>query len=130
LANGLAPPFVHGTFDTIVTPWFIDQVPPDLPAFLATTNRMLRPGGRWINHGPLLYPPDAPLSRRFSCEEVFELAARAGFAMGRTSEASYPHFVSPLNGRGKVEWTLTFVATKTGDPVGEPVGDPTDESVG
>ena len=116
LANGLGPPFVQGTFDTVVTPWFIDQVPPDLPAFLATPNRMLRPGGRWINHGPLLYPPDAPLSRRFSCEEVFELAARAGFAMGRTSGASHPHFVSPLNGRGKVEWVLTFVAAKIGDP--------------
>jgi SAM-dependent methyltransferase len=118
LANGLAPPFVPGTFDTIVTPWFIDQVPPDLPAFLAAANRMLRPGGRWINHGPLLYPPDAPLSRRFGCEEVFELAARAGFALGRTSEASHPHFVSPLNGRGKVEWVLTFVAAKVGEPSG------------
>ncbi|HVR01136.1 MAG TPA: hypothetical protein VMT47_03320 [Polyangia bacterium] len=116
LANGLAPPFVPGTFDTIVTPWFIDQVPSDLPGFLAAANRMLRPGGRWINHGPLLYPPDAPLSRRFSCEELFELAARAGFALGRRSEASHPHFVSPLNSRGKVEWVLTFVASKVGEP--------------
>jgi hypothetical protein len=116
LANGLAPPFATGTFDTIVTPWFIDQVPTDLPAFLGTANRMLRPGGRWINHGPLLYPPDAPLSRKFSNEEVFELAARAGFAVGRTSEASYPHFVSPLTGRGRVDWALTFVASKVDEP--------------
>jgi hypothetical protein len=94
----------------------IDQVPPDLPAFLATVNRLLRPGGRWINQGPLLYPPDAPLSRRFSGEEVFALAARAGFVLGRTSEASRPHFVSPLSGPGKVEWVLTFVATKVGAP--------------
>jgi SAM-dependent methyltransferase len=116
LANGLSPPFAPGTFDTIVTPWFIDQVPPDLPAFLATTNRMLRPGGRWINHGPLVYPQDVPFARKFSGEEVFDLAARAGFAVGRTSEASHPHFVSPLNGRGKVEWVLTFVASKVGEP--------------
>jgi SAM-dependent methyltransferase len=116
LANGLAPPFATGTFDTLVTPWFIDQVPPDLPAFLATANRMLRPGGRWINHGPLVYPADAPLARRFSAEEVFELAARAGFALGRTLEASHPHLVSPLTGRGKVESVLTFVASKVGEP--------------
>jgi hypothetical protein len=116
LANGLAPPFVEGTFDTIVTPWFIDQVPTDLPAFLTTANRLLRPGGRWINHGPLLYPPEAPISRRFSREEVLELAARAGFAIGRTSGISGPHFVSPLTGRGKVEWVLTFAATKLGEP--------------
>lgn len=116
LANGLAPPFVQGTFDTVVTPWFIDQVPPDLAAFLTTMNRMLRPGGRWINQGPLLYPPDAPASRRFSCEEVLALAAQAGFAVGQTAETSQPHFVSPLGGRGKVEWVLTFVATKIGQP--------------
>lgn len=116
LANGLAPPFVQGTFDTIVTPWFIDQVPTDLPAFLRTVNLMLRPGGRWINHGPLLYPPDAPLSRRFSCEEVLELAEQAGFGIERTSAVSGPHFVSPLTGRGKVEWVLTFVAAKIGEP--------------
>jgi SAM-dependent methyltransferase len=118
LANGLAPPFATGTFDTLVTPWFIDQVPPDLPAFLATANRMLRPGGRWINHGPLVYPPDTPLARRFSAEEVFELAARAGFALGRTSQASHPHLVSPLTGRGRVESVLTFVASKVGEPSG------------
>lgn len=118
LANGLAPPFANGTFDTIVTPWFIDQVPPDLPAFLGTANRMLRPGGRWINHGPLVYPADVPLARKLSCEEVFALAARAGFALGRTSEASHPHLVSPLTGRGKVEWVLTFVATKVDEPSG------------
>jgi hypothetical protein len=46
---------------------------------------------------------------------VFDLAAQAGFCIGRTSGASRPHFVSPLNGRGKVEWVLTFVAEKTGE---------------
>ncbi|MDB4981941.1 MAG: hypothetical protein JWM82_2693 [Myxococcales bacterium] len=123
LANGLAPPFAKGTFDTIVTPWFIDQVPTDLPAFLGTANRLLRPGGRWLNHGPLVYPADAPLARKFSCEEVFALAAQAGFALGRTSEASHPHLVSPLTGRGKVESVLTFVAAKVGESkVGEPHG--------
>jgi hypothetical protein len=79
---------------------------------------MLRPGGRWINHGPLVYPADAPLARKFSCEEVFELAARAGFVLGRTSEASRPHLVSPLTGRGKVESVLTFVASKVGRQTG------------
>jgi hypothetical protein len=118
LANAISPPFVYGTFDTIVTPWFIDQVPPDLSAFLATMNRMLRPGGRWINHGPLLFPPDAPIWRKFSSEEVFELATRAGFVIGRTSEASHPQFVSPISRRGKVEWVLTFVAAKVAEPGG------------
>jgi hypothetical protein len=113
LANGLAPPFRDGTFDSVVTPWFIDQVPTDLPAFLATLRRQLKAGGRWINHGPLLYPAQAPLAHRFSREELFELAARAGFRMGRWSSDSAPHLVSPLSGRGKIEWILTFEAIAT-----------------
>jgi hypothetical protein len=116
-ANGLAPPFADGTFDTVVTPWFIDQIPPDLPAFLATIARVLGLGGRWINQGPLLYPPDASLGRRFSREELFELASRAGFRISCWAGESRPYLVSPLNGRGKVEWVLTFEASvRRGSP--------------
>jgi SAM-dependent methyltransferase len=111
LANGLAPPFADHSFDTVVTPWFIDQVPGDLLAFFERLSRLLKPGGRWINSGPLLYPPDMPLARRYSREEVFELAERAGFVMDAWSGESRPHLESPLNGRGKIEWVLTFVAS-------------------
>jgi SAM-dependent methyltransferase len=109
-ANGMAPPFRSGTFDTVVTPWFIDQVPTDLPAFLARVRGVLKPGGSRINHGPLIYPADAPPGRRFSREEVFELASRAGFRIDKWSSQSAPHLVSPLSGRGKIEWVLTFGA--------------------
>src|SRR5450432_2151100 len=111
LANALAPPFADHVFDTVVTPWFVDQVPGDLPAFFERLRRLLKPGGRWINSGPLLYPADAPLARRFSREEVFELAARAGFRIDHWSAESRAHLESPLNGRGKIEWVLTFVAS-------------------
>jgi SAM-dependent methyltransferase len=113
-ANGLAPPFSAGIFDAVVTPWFIDQIPADLPSFLTTLARLLRPGGRWINQGPLLYPPDSPLARRFSREELFHLASRAGFRVSRWTGESRPYLVSPLNGRGKVEWVLTFEAVRPG----------------
>jgi hypothetical protein len=109
-ANGMAPPFRAGTFDTVVTPWFIDQVPTDLPAFFAKLREVLKPGGRWINHGPLIYPVDAPLTRRFSREEIFELATLAGFRVEHWSSESAPHLVSPLTGRGKIEWVMTFAA--------------------
>lgn len=111
-ANGIAPPFAEGTFDTVVTPWFIDQVPPDLPQFLGTIARLLRPRGRWINHGPLIYPPSTPLARRFSREELFDLAGRAGFRKAKWISESRPYLVSPLNGRGKVEWVLSFEAER------------------
>jgi SAM-dependent methyltransferase len=112
LANGLAPPFVDGTFDTVITPWFIDRVPTDLGAFLQTIGRLLRPGGRWLNHGPLLYPPETPLVRRWSRDEIFDLAAQHGFNLGRSSIASRPYLVSPLTGAGKIERVLTFEAIR------------------
>lgn len=112
LANGLDPPFAEASYDTVVTPWFIDQVPPDLPSFFSTVARLLRPEGRWINHGPLIYPANAPLSRRYSREELFELCAAAGLRVTSWSSESVEHLVSPLNGRGKVEWILTFEAVR------------------
>ncbi len=114
LANGLDPPFADASYDTVVTPWFIDQVPPDLPSFFSTVARLLRPEGRWINHGPLLYPANAPLARRYSREELFDLCAAAGLRVKSWSSASCEHLASPLNGRGKVEWVLTFEAVRDG----------------
>ena len=115
LANGLQPPFADATFDTIVTPWFIDRVPTDLGAFLKTLRRLLKPGGRWLNQGPLLYPPETPLARRYSRDEVFDLAVRAGFEIGSWHSASRPYLVSPLTGAGKIEQVLSFEAIRTPD---------------
>lgn len=115
LANGLAPPFAAGTFDTVVTPWFIDRVPTDVPAFLETVRRLLRPGGRWLNQGPLLYPQDTPLLRRHSRDELLALATAAGFHVGNCDAASRPYLLSPLTGAGKIERVLTFAAARADD---------------
>ena len=113
LANGTEPPFSDATFDTIVTPWFIDQVPTDLEGLIRHLHRLLVPGGRWINHGPLIYRPDAlPIARWYSRDEIFELAQAAGFRVGASESASQPHFVSPLTGRGLIENVLTFAASR------------------
>jgi SAM-dependent methyltransferase len=111
-ANGLEPPFLDETFDTIVTPWFIDRVPTDLEAFMGKLRRMLRPGGRWINQGPLAYPMDTPVSRRFAREEILALSERAGLRVREWSRQSRPYLVSPLTGAGKVEAILTFEAVR------------------
>ncbi len=109
LADGTKPPFADGSFDTIVTPWFIDQVPTDLEAFLAAIHRLLVPGGRWLNHGPLIYPGNSlPIARWYSRQEIFELAGAVGFRMAGWESASQACLVSPLTGRGKIETVLTF----------------------
>ncbi|HVZ75003.1 MAG TPA: hypothetical protein VHJ20_21625 [Polyangia bacterium] len=111
LANGLAPPFAPATFDTIVTPWFIDRVPDDLPAFLETLRGLLVPGGRWLNQGPLLYPAERPLAQRLARDEIAELTAAHGFHLGKSTSESRPYLVSPLSGAGKIERVITFEAT-------------------
>ncbi len=106
-ADGLAPPFAAGNFDSVVTPWFIDQVPRDLPALIATIHGLLRPGGCWLNQGPLIYPEHVPFERRYSADELFELARGGGFTRVGSSRGSFPYLVSPLSGHGKVETVLS-----------------------
>ena len=113
LADGTEPPFADQTFDTVVTPWFIDQVPTDLQALLRRVHGLLAPGGRWINHGPLIYRPDAlGIARWYTRQEIFELAASVGFRIGAWESAPQPHLVSPLTGRGLIENVLTFEASR------------------
>ena len=113
LADGTQPPFSEQTFDTVVTPWFIDQVPIDLEGLVRRVHGLLAPGGRWIKHGPLIYRPDAlPIARWYTREELFDLAAAAGFRVGAWEQTSQPHFVSPLTGRGLIETVLTFEASR------------------
>ncbi len=113
LANGTEPPFAPEAFDTVVTPWFIDQVPTDLPALVRRIHRLLVPGGRWINHGPLIYRPDMlPIARWYARQEIFDLAGDLGFAIEGWETSAQPHFVSPLTGRGLIESVLTFAARR------------------
>jgi hypothetical protein len=76
-------------------------------------HRLLVPGGRWLNHGPLIYRPDAlPIARWYSRQEIFDLAGAVGFRTGGWESASQPHLVSPLTGRGLIENVLTFEASR------------------
>jgi SAM-dependent methyltransferase len=112
IADGLEPPFAPETFDTVVTPWFIDVVPSDLRNLISELHRLLKPGGRWLNLGPLHYKPSVPATRRFAREEVFDLAARSGMEVYKWRTESMPYLVSKLNDRGKLESVLSFGSRK------------------
>ena len=123
LADAVDPPLDPEMFDTVLTPWFIDQGPEDVRDLISTLYLMLKPGGRWVNLGPLKYALDVPISRRFAREELFDLAELAGFRVGPWESAAEPYLVSKLNGRGKVEWVLAFSATKLEAPEEGPNSD-------
>jgi carnosine N-methyltransferase len=69
----------NGTFDAIVTSYFLDTLP-DPPAAVRHIRRLLRPGGEWVNVGPLQWH-DAPGKLRFSLDELLALLRVHGFEL-------------------------------------------------
>lgn len=74
-----------GKYDVIVTLFFIDTAR-NLVSYLETIHRLLRPGGRWINFGPLLYG-SAPFLQ-LSLEEIVALSEEIGFEFVEMEDAS------------------------------------------
>lgn len=73
-----------GQYDIIVTLFFIDTAR-SLISYLETIHRLLRPGGRWINLGPLLYGTSPFV--QLSLDEIVALSARIGFEFQETDAA-------------------------------------------
>jgi uncharacterized protein YbaR (Trm112 family) len=115
LANALTPPLRDHLFDTVLTPWFIDVVPHDLRDFMGVLSRLLVPGGRWLNYGPLLFPPSRPAAYRYAREEVVQIAAAAGFGVTHQTDELVRFAYSPLAARGRLEHCIAFSARK-GEP--------------
>jgi ubiquinone/menaquinone biosynthesis C-methylase UbiE len=112
--DALRPPFATASFDTVITPWIIDIVNETLPVQAARINKLLKPGGRWINFGSLAF--DHPeRARRYSVEETLDIVTEAGFASPATREAVIPYMCSPASRHGRQETVFTFAATKTDD---------------
>ncbi|GAB7366036.1 hypothetical protein MBLNU230_g7605t1 [Neophaeotheca triangularis] len=66
----------QGSYDALVTLFFLDTAK-SLLTYLKTIHAMLKPGGVWINHGPLLYRET--LALKLTLEEVVALAEAVGF---------------------------------------------------
>lgn len=126
LADARHPPFVPGAVETVFTPWFIDVVEAELPKTIETTHRMLRPGGLWLNQGPLRFHGSATC--RYSIEEVLELVRAGGFEVLAAQQDDAPYFHSPHSGSRRKETVYGFVACKVRDGVTkvapEPSGPP------
>ncbi|OQE37952.1 hypothetical protein PENCOP_c009G06145 [Penicillium coprophilum] len=86
-----------GLYDIIVTLFFIDTAR-NLITYLETIHRLLRPGGRWVNLGPLLYGT-APFVQ-LSLDEIVALSASMGFEFQETDPAIGNVTLSGLPVRG------------------------------
>ena len=65
-----------GHYDVIVTHFFIDTAR-NLMAYFDTIHRLLKPGGRWINFGPLLYGTGPFV--QLSLEEIINVVEEMNF---------------------------------------------------
>ncbi|KXH43500.1 hypothetical protein CSAL01_12854 [Colletotrichum salicis] len=74
-----------GQFDAVVTLFFID-IGNNIIDFLSNIHRLLKPGGTWINLGPLKYGTHTAL--QLSAEEVLHLADLIGFDVDLSSRKS------------------------------------------
>jgi hypothetical protein len=111
VADTHRPPFAAGAFDTVVTPWLIDIVPEELGAFAARINRLLAPGGVWLNFGSLSFHGAHP-AIRYSLEECIEIAGEAGFEKAVVESDRIPYMCSPSSRHGRIEEVLAWSCTK------------------
>lgn len=113
-ADAANSPFAAQAFDAVVTPWLIDVQPYELGRFLRQLNRYLPLGGHWINFGSLVFN-----QRRdaycYTIDEVREVAAENGFALGEPVETEMPYLKSPHNVGYRVERVWSWRAEKTAD---------------
>ena len=99
--------------DAVVTSWFIDVTRVDLRQTAAAINRVLRPGGLWLNLGPLRFHAD--LARSYSIEEMLEIVGRSAFELLSNDKHDIPYFDSPVSGSRRTDTVFRFAARKTGE---------------
>jgi len=118
LADAFFPPFPPGSLDLVLTPWFIDAVDVDPRVTAATVNRVLQPGGLWINFGPLRFT--GPTTRLYTIEEIDEIVGTSGFETRAELREQVPYFACPESGFTRLELVYGFTARKIDDapPVG------------
>lgn len=121
-ADALRPPIAAGSLDAVVTSWFIDATRVDLRETVAAINRVLRPGGLWVNVGPLRF--QAILSRAYTIEEAHEIAGRGGFELSSKDSHDLPYLQSPVSGSHRIDKVFRFAARKTGEAAPAEIPDP------
>lgn len=116
-ADALSPPLERGSFDTIVAPWFLDQVPSDLATMLPKIRDLLRPGGSFLHFGPFVYHPKRTRpAHRYTADEFVQLVLREGFSVEKATYEPMRYLGSPASTQSRVEYVLTLHAKSVEAP--------------
>ena len=109
-------PFADKSFDTILTPWLIDIIPMDLREFIPHVNRLLKPGGVWVNTGSLAFFHKNE-SWNYSENESIDLLKKYGFQVEHVQRKELQYLHSPHSSHGRMENVFSFSARKKFDSV-------------
>jgi hypothetical protein len=112
-ADALRPPIAAGSLDAVVTSWFIDVTRVDLRQTAAAINRVLKPGGLWVNLGPLRF--QAVLAHAYTIEETHDIVGASAFELKSHDRQDLPYFHSPISGSQRTDTVFRFAARKTGE---------------
>jgi hypothetical protein len=110
-ADAWQAPFAPQSFGAVVTPWLIDIVEQDFASIALHVNRLLSPGGRWINFGSLAFPWRRP-ALRHSPAELEDILRETGFEVTRVQNEVTPYMRSPASRHGRHEEVFQFTAIK------------------
>lgn len=110
LADALDPPFEAGSFDLVLTPWFIDAASAPIPDIARAVNRSLKTDGAWLNIGPLMF--QRGFAHAYSFEETQAIVERAGFEFLHSRSHDLAYFASPVSGTRRTDRIYLFDARK------------------
>eukprot|EP01135_Chromosphaera_perkinsii_P011579 Nk52_evm18s2449 gene=Nk52_evmTU18s2449 len=106
------------SFDCVATSFFIDTAH-NVVAYIERIWEILRPGGCWINFGPLLYhysDMQGEQSVELSLDEVLDVARHYGFVIERETRDIECTYIGSERGMMNVVYKCAFfVAVKPGD---------------
>lgn len=105
-------PLRESSVDTIVTSWLLDVTGGDVKDLISVIAYLLKPNGRWINTGPLLYSQNLSFDKKYSADEILHFAALAGFNVEHQQVEEIAHMASPMNARYHHEQVWSFNALK------------------
>ncbi len=105
-------PFADESVDTVVTPWLIDILPQRFEYLVQEINRVLKPGGTWINSGSLNFTLRR-WSDSVSPEEAIEIASENGFKQEMFFQRAVPYLHTAEDAHQRTETVTTFRLKKT-----------------
>lgn len=112
LGNALDEPIAESSLDLVVTPWLLDVIPENSGPFIARINRILKPGGLWLNFGPLVFYR-RKIAHRHTHEEIREILPTLGFENQMERFVNLPYLSDPTALQNRRETLWCFSAKKT-----------------